>query len=104
MDRTPTVPIETTLASRVPGLLVRRTPGGGIALRIRGQSSIEGEREPLFVIDDVPVRPGPGGALVGINPHDIASIEVLKDAASTAFYGLRGANGVIVIKTKKVGH
>jgi iron complex outermembrane receptor protein len=104
IDRTPTVPIETQLASRVPGLVIKRTATGGISVRIRGQSSIEGENEPLYVIDDVPVRPGPGGALLGINPHDIASIEVLKDASATAFYGLRGANGVIVIKTKHVGH
>jgi TonB-dependent SusC/RagA subfamily outer membrane receptor len=47
------------------------------------------------------VTPGPGGALTGINPHDIESIEVLKDAASLSFYGLRAANGVILIKTKR---
>ena len=46
------------------------------------------------------VQSGPGGSLTGINPKDIASIEVLKDAVSTSFYGVRGANGVIVIKTK----
>jgi TonB-dependent SusC/RagA subfamily outer membrane receptor len=54
----------------------------------------------LYVIDGLPIQPGPGGSLLGINPHDIASIEVFKDASSTAYYGLRGSNGVIVIKTK----
>jgi TonB-dependent SusC/RagA subfamily outer membrane receptor len=55
----------------------------------------------LYVIDGVPITPGPGGSLSGINPSDIASIEVLKDAVSTTMYGSRGANGVILIKTKK---
>ena len=59
-----------------------------------------GSNEPLYIVDGTPVLPGPNGGLIGINPRDIASIEVLKDAGSTAFYGLRGSNGVIVIKTK----
>jgi TonB-dependent outer membrane receptor, SusC/RagA subfamily, signature region len=84
----------------VAGVTVTRTADGGISVRIRGQSSIYGNTEPLFVIDGLPIQPGPGGSLLGINPHDIASIEVLKDAASMAFYGVRGANGVILIKTK----
>ena len=46
-------------------------------------------------------RPGPGGSLIGINPHDIATIEVVKDPAGEAMYGVRGANGVIIIKTKR---
>ena len=96
-------PIETALAAHVPGVLITRTPDGGIAIRLRGQTSIMGSNEPLYVIDDVPITAGPGGALLGINPHDIASIEVLKDAASMAFYGVRGANGVILIKTKHTG-
>lgn len=92
--------IEKTLASRVPGVMVTRTPDGGVAIRIRGNSSINGNLEPLYVIDGLAVQPGPGGALLGINPHDIASIEVLKDAASLSYYGVRAANGVILIKTK----
>jgi len=80
--------------------MVTRTADGGIAVRIRGNSSINGNMEPLYVIDGLTIQPGPGGALNGINPHDIESIEVLKDAASLSFYGLRGANGVILIKTK----
>ncbi len=80
--------------------MVTRTPDGGIAIRIRGNSSITANAEPLYVIDGMSIEPGPGGALIGINPHDIASIEVLKDAASLSYYGVRAANGVILIKTK----
>lgn len=93
-------PIEKAIASRVPGVMVTRTPDGGIAVRIRGNASISGNMEPLYVIDGMAINPGPGGALLGINPRDIATIEVLKDAASLAFYGMRAANGVILIKTK----
>src|SRR6266516_2111980 len=100
LDRAGLDPIEKVLASHVPGVWINRTPDGGIAVRIRGQTSINANTEPLYVIDGQTVQTGPGGALVGINPHDISSIEVLKDAASLAFYGVRGANGVIVIKTK----
>ena len=100
LDRAGNDPIEKTLESRVPGVLVSRGPDGTLAIRIRGNSSINGNLEPLYVIDGMSVQPGPGGALSGINPHDIESIEVLKDAASLSFYGLRAANGVILIKTK----
>jgi TonB-dependent SusC/RagA subfamily outer membrane receptor len=99
-DHSPTQTIEQTLQARVPGIMITRSPDGGISLRIRGQTTINGSTEPLFVIDGQPIEPGPGGSLVGINPHDIASIEVVKDAAGLAFYGVRGANGVILIKTK----
>ena len=101
IDHSTTVdPIERTLAGRVAGVVVINTADGGIAIRIRGQTTINGETEPLYVIDGLPVLAGPGGSLTGINPKDIASIEVLKDASATAFYGMRGSNGVIVIKTK----
>jgi TonB-dependent starch-binding outer membrane protein SusC len=99
-DDNPTDPIERSLAARVPGVVISQTPDGGIAIRIRGQNSINGGDAPLYVVDGVAIEAGPGGSLTGINPKDIASIEVLKDAAGTAFYGVRGANGVIVIKTK----
>ena len=102
LDRAGSDPIEKTLEAKVPGILVTRTPDGGVAIRIRGNSSIGANTEPLYVIDGLEVHPGPGGALNGINPHDIASIEVLKDAASLSFYGVRAANGVILIKTKRV--
>ena len=77
-----------------------RAADGGIAVRIRGVSSFYGNNEPLYVLDGMPIQPGPNGSLTGINPYDIESIKVLKDPADTAIYGIRGANGVIVIKTK----
>ncbi|HET6766124.1 MAG TPA: SusC/RagA family TonB-linked outer membrane protein [Chitinophagaceae bacterium] len=90
-------------------------PGGSTTVRIRGSSSIRSGNQPLFVVDGVPLsggsaRPGGNGADYGndggnplnfINPADIASIEILKDASATAIYGSRGANGVILITTKK---
>ena len=94
-------PLEKILQGRVAGVTVSRAPDGGIAIRIRGVSSFHGNNEPLYVIDGMPVQPGPNGSLTGINPYDIESIKVLKDPADTAMYGIRGANGVIVIKTKK---
>ncbi|MEX1185749.1 MAG: TonB-dependent receptor plug domain-containing protein [Gemmatimonadaceae bacterium] len=103
IQRTPSVPLEEQLRSEFPGVWLTRTPDGRIAVRIRGATSMVGSNEPLFVIDGIPIEPGPNGALTGIVPNDIKSIEVLKDAASTAFYGLRGANGVVVIKTKRPG-
>ena len=102
LDRQPGQPIEEVLMSRFPGVIVTRT-AGGVSVRIRGTTSIYGSKEPLYVIDGVEIQAGPDGALNGINPHDIESIEVLKDAVSTALYGGRGANGVIVIKMKRPG-
>ena len=96
-------PIEKTLQGRVSGVIVTTAADGGISVRIRGQSSFSGNNEPLYVIDGVPITPGPGGSLSGINPNDIESIRVLKDPADLTMYGSRGANGVIVIKTKKPG-
>lgn len=101
--RTPNEPVEQIVAARVAGVSVVRTADGGIAIRIRGATSILGSNAPLYVIDGIPVEAGPNGSLRGIVPSDIASIEVLKDVGSTAIYGLRGANGVIVIKTKQAG-
>lgn len=93
--------IEMMLMGRVSGAWITRTPDGGIAVRIRGATSIQGSNEPLYVIDGIPIQPGPDGSLVGINPYDIASIEVLKDAANVSMYGVRGSNGVILISTKR---
>ncbi|HJQ55138.1 MAG TPA: TonB-dependent receptor plug domain-containing protein [Gemmatimonadaceae bacterium] len=93
--------IVKALSSKVPGAWIGMTADGSLAVRIRNASSIGANTEPLYVIDGMTVQAGPGGALQGINPHDIASIEVLKDAASLSFYGVRAANGVIVIKTKR---
>jgi TonB-dependent SusC/RagA subfamily outer membrane receptor len=96
-------PIEQVLASRVSGVTITRAADGGIAVRIRGGTSLHGDDQPLYVVDGTPIRPGPGGALSGINPYDIASIRVLKDPVDTAMYGVRGANGVILIELKRPG-
>lgn len=86
-------------------------PGGATTIRIRGTSSIRSGNSPLFVVDGVPLSGGsarPGGQgdngsnpLNFMNPNDIANIEILKDAAATAIYGSRGANGVVLITTKR---
>jgi TonB-dependent SusC/RagA subfamily outer membrane receptor len=99
--RSPGEPIEKLLMSRTPGIYVYRSGDGSLAIRIRGASSFQGNNEPLIVIDGVPVDGAQGGVLTGLNPYDIASIRVLKDAADITMYGVRGANGVIVITTKK---
>ncbi|MDH5197121.1 MAG: TonB-dependent receptor plug domain-containing protein [Gemmatimonadota bacterium] len=92
--------IEQVLRSKCPPCIVTLTANGRVAIHIRGRSTILGSSEPLYVIDGVPIEPGPGGALVGINPYDIETIEVLTDPTSISMYGSRGANGVIVISTK----
>jgi TonB-dependent SusC/RagA subfamily outer membrane receptor len=94
-------PIEKVLQGRFAGVEVNRTASGGISVRIRGATSFNGSTEPLYVVDGIPIQAGPDGSLTGINPYDIESIQVLKDPADTAIYGMRGANGVIVIKTKR---
>jgi len=98
----PGQPVEQLLMDRFPGVDVRRTSGGGVSIHIRGPASFYSSTQPLFVIDGIPMQQGPAG-LAGINPHDIASITVLKNPTDTAIYGLRGANGVIVITTKRPG-
>jgi TonB-dependent starch-binding outer membrane protein SusC len=95
--------IEQVLADRFPGVTVIRVRGGGFAVRIRGGSSINSDNTPLYVLDGVVIDPGPNGYLTGVNPDDIDSIQVLKEPAETAMYGVRGANGVIVITTKRPG-
>lgn len=100
IDRAPGQSVEEMLKGRVAGVTVTQGQGG-LAVRIRGITSIYGNNDPLYVLDDVPITPGPGGVLAGIGPYDIESIKVLKDPADTALYGMRGANGVIVIKTKR---
>jgi TonB-dependent starch-binding outer membrane protein SusC len=89
------------IEGRIPGVHVQRT-GAGITLRIRGQNSFVGSSEPLVVLDGLPVRQGTlMHTLMGISPHDVARIDVLKDAGSTSIYGSRGANGVILITTRR---
>lgn len=94
-------PIEQILANRVSGVRLGRNSDGVLTVQIRGATSFSSAAPPLYVVDGVEIAPGPSGALAGINPNDIEKIEVLKDPAETAMYGSRGANGVIVIKTKK---
>ncbi len=90
------------LEGHVPGLQVLHLPSGGIALRLRGSTSLVGNNEPLLVIDDQIVgTEGITSALLAITPADVARIDVLKDAGSTAIYGSRGANGVILITTRR---
>lgn len=93
--------VEEVLAGRIAGVQVGRDQTGALTVRVRGGSSINGPNEPLYVIDGVAIQAGPGGSLAGINPSDIESIQVLRDAVATSAYGARGANGVIVIKMKK---
>jgi TonB-dependent SusC/RagA subfamily outer membrane receptor len=100
IERAPGQPIEEILKGRVAGVTVTQGQGG-LVVRIRGVTSFYGNNEPLYVVDDVPITPGAGGVLSGIGPYDIESIKVLKDASETALYGMRGANGVIVIRTKR---
>ena len=100
VQRVPGEPIEQLLTRRFPGVLVSRTSDGGLSVRIRGVGSFLSSNEALFVIDDVPMDVGNGPTLRAINPRDIASIEVIKDPAGLAMYGVRGANGVILISTK----
>jgi TonB-dependent starch-binding outer membrane protein SusC len=93
--------IEQQIMKRSPGVWVGKTSDGSIAVRIRGGSSLMGNNEPLYIVDGSPFAPGPNGALTGLNPQDIDTIKVLKDPADLTMYGVRGANGVIVIKTKR---
>lgn len=86
------------LQGRVPGMVITSNTGapeGNFSIRIRGTNSIRGDNTPLYVIDGMPAN------VSSINNYDIASVEVLKDASATAIYGSRGANGVILITTKK---
>ncbi len=100
-EEQPVTTVADMLRGRVSGVVVTEGTTGGISVRIRGRSSIMGSSDPLYVVDGMPVEPDPGGTISFLNPHDIESISVLKDASATAIYGARGANGVIVIKTKR---
>ena len=88
------------LQGRVAGVLMTQTsskPGAEMQIRIRGQRSLSASNDPLIVLDGIPFM----GALSDINPADIKSMDILKDASATAIYGSRGANGVIIITTVK---
>lgn len=98
---TPVASLTQAIQGRAAGVRVSQSsnaPGGGMNIRIRGGNSIQGGNEPLYVIDGYPLynENGPG-----INPNDVESMEILKDASAAAIYGSRGANGVIIITTKR---
>lgn len=92
--------LDQLLAGRFAGVNVTPAPGGGIVVRIGGPKSFYAREDPLFVVDGVPIEGVTNGTLSWLNPHDVESITVLKDPSTTAIYGVRGANGVILIKTK----
>ena len=98
--RAPAQSLEQLLLAHVPGLYITRAQDGHAVLHIRGTTSLMGSNEPLFVVNGIPLGPNPLGNLNAINPRDIETVEVLRDAAGTAEYGSRGANGVIIIRTK----
>ena len=120
VDQTPVLSLEQTLQGAAPGVMVTQAssaPGGALSIRVRGGSSVTGNNEPLYVIDGFPVENDPdaqnptdgardaattvpSNPLSSLNPNDIESIEILKDASATSIYGARGANGVIIITTK----
>lgn len=96
------------IMGKIPGLSVSQgdgAPGAGSTIRIRGGASLNASNDPLIVIDGIPVSndaaPGTPNALATINPNDIETFTVLKDASATAIYGSRASNGVIIIQTKK---
>ena len=100
MRTSPERSIEQQLMAKVPGITVSRTSSGALAIHIRGGTSLYGNNNPLYVVDGLAVEAGPEGEMPGINPYDIESIKVLKDTEAMTMYGSRGANGVIIIKTK----
>ncbi|MBX3240336.1 MAG: TonB-dependent receptor [Chitinophagaceae bacterium] len=98
LTQLPTQRVDQALQGRAAGVLVLNTdgaPGGNTTIRVRGMNSINGGNNALIVIDGLQ-----GGNLNSLNPNDIESIEILKDASATAIYGSQGANGVILITTK----
>lgn len=99
---------EQLLQGKVAGLQITTgggSAGGGSRIRIRGGASLNASNDPLIVIDGVPVEgngiAGSANVLNSINPNDIESISVLKDASATALYGSRASNGVLIVTTKK---
>lgn len=114
VEKLPVLSVDQALQGQAAGVQVvasSGTPGGGISVLVRGQTSVSAGNAPLYVVDGVPVvnanlsAQGMGGqgtnTLAGLNPDDIESISVLKDASATAIYGARAANGVVLITTKR---
>jgi TonB-dependent SusC/RagA subfamily outer membrane receptor len=99
--RSPGQSLEQLLLARIPGLTLTRAPDGHAVLHMRGTSTFLGDEEPLFVVNDIPLAPNASGNLAAIDLHDIETVQVFRDAAAMAAYGVRGANGVILIRTKQ---
>lgn len=103
----PVTGLDQALAAQVPGVQVNQSnaaPGGAVNIRVRGTVSINSGSEPLYVIDGYPISVSANqvsNPLSSINPNDIESIDILKDASASAIYGSRASNGVIIITTKK---
>jgi TonB-dependent SusC/RagA subfamily outer membrane receptor len=104
IENNPGVPIESIIARKVPGVVVNRNTDGTLRLHIRGATTILGDepKPPLYVLNGLVLPTTADGALTGVDRHDIATIKVLK-GPEAAIYGIDGANGVIVITTKKGG-
>lgn len=108
IEKSAVTSIDQVLQGRAAGVQVQQNsgmPGGSSSIRIRGVNSLQGSNEPIFVIDgiviDASTESASDNALSSINPSDIVSMDILKDASATAIYGSRGANGVILITTKR---
>ncbi|MBD0254755.1 MAG: TonB-dependent receptor [Cytophagales bacterium] len=113
LEERPIVRVDQALVGQMAGVQVKQTtgaPGRGFSVQVRGAGSITANNEPLYVVDGFPLetagqnaggRFGAGSPLDNLNPNDIESIQVLKDAAAAAIYGSRGANGVVLITTKR---
>ena len=106
----PLVTLSAGLQGKAPGVQVVSNsglPGGGLRVRVRGTGSITANSEPLYVIDGLPAEQGSGSSnpqanpLISLDPNDVESIQILKDASATAIYGARGANGVVLITTRR---
>ena len=100
MNKGPIITADNLITGRMPGVMVipNGNPGTGSQIRIRGGASLDASNDPLIVVDGLPLE---NGSISQINPNDIESFSVLKDASATAIYGSRASNGVIMITTKK---
>ncbi|GAB2966068.1 TonB-dependent receptor [Hymenobacter coalescens] len=113
VENVPTVSFEQAIQGRTPGVQINQGTGklgAGVQIRVRGASSVRASNQPLYVIDGIPVTSTDVGSInadepinpmADLNPNDIESISILKDAAASAIYGSRASNGVIIVTTKK---
>lgn len=99
--RSPGQSLEQLLLARVPGLTIDRNADGSSKIILRSKNTLIGNDEPLVVVNGIPLNPNVSGNLNAIDIHDIETVQVLRDAAATAAYGVQGSNGVIVIRTKQ---